>query len=73
MNGTNAPAGYGLGIIFGDPVFYFRQANFGIPRKLNMKNAPNEAHLDRDALNGHGPETITASSIKADAVYDLGA
>lgn len=37
----------------------------------DMKNAPNQARLDRDAMDGHGPETITASRIRPDARYEL--
>lgn len=37
----------------------------------NMKNAPNRARLDRDALQGYGPETITLDKVSADARYWL--
>jgi hypothetical protein len=37
----------------------------------DMRNVPNEARLDRDAMNGHGPETITANRIRPDARYEV--
>jgi hypothetical protein len=37
----------------------------------NMRDVPNEARLDRDAMDGHGPETITANRIRPDARYEL--
>lgn len=37
----------------------------------DMKSVPNEARLDRDAMNGFGPETITANRIRPDARYEI--
>lgn len=35
----------------------------------DMRNVPNEARLDRDAMNGFGPETISANRVRSDASY----
>jgi hypothetical protein len=37
----------------------------------NMREAPNEARLDRDAMQGFGPETITAKRIRPDGKYQV--
>lgn len=37
----------------------------------HMRNVPTEARLDRDSMDGHGPETITANRIRPDARYEL--
>ena len=37
----------------------------------NMRSVPNKAKLDRDEMNGYGPETITLDKIETDAVYSL--
>ena len=37
----------------------------------NMKDAPNRAKLDRDELEGYGPETITLDRILSDANYSV--
>ena len=37
----------------------------------DMRNAPNEARLDRDTMDGYGPETITANRIRPDAHYEV--
>ena len=49
---------------------HFIGPNFHISYR-DMKNAPNEARLDRDATDGYGPETITAKNIRPDAHYEL--
>ena len=37
----------------------------------NMKDVVNKAKLDRDALHGYGPETITLHHVEAHGVYSL--
>lgn len=37
----------------------------------DMKNVPNEARLDRDSMDGFGPETITANRLRPDARYEV--
>ena len=37
----------------------------------DTRNVPNEARLDRDAMDGHGPETISANRIRSDARYEV--